>query len=68
VAQHQLKEHYRVSPEIYMKLNIKIILSFACVITLLATSGCLVVEGRHGHGEVIGPVVPVPVPVPVPVR
>ena len=39
------------------------ILIFACVITLLTTTGCVVVPGRHG--EVIAPVVPVPVPAPI---
>ena len=30
----------------------KIILFFACVITLLSTTGCLVEDdGRHGHGR-----------------
>jgi hypothetical protein len=30
-----------------------------CITTLLATSGCIVAEGRHGHAAVIVPVVPV---------
>ena len=34
------------------KLNMKMILLFACVITLLTTTGCLVSEGgRHGHED-----------------
>ena len=34
------------------KLNMKTILLFTCVITLLTTSGCLVSEGgRHGHAR-----------------
>jgi len=52
----------------------KKILLFACVITLLATSGCIVPEGGrrgdarfHGHSDVIvgAPTVVVPVPVAV---
>jgi hypothetical protein len=43
----------------------KTILILACAITLLATSGCVVVAGRHDG--VVAPVVPVPVPAPVPV-
>jgi hypothetical protein len=45
----------------------KTILSFTCLIALLATSGCIVAEGgrRHRHSEVIvgPPVILVPVPV-----
>ena len=34
------------------KLNMKMILLFTCVITLLTTTGCLVSEGgRHGHAR-----------------
>lgn len=48
------------------KLNMKMILLFICVITLLTTSGCLVSEsGRHRYSEVVvgPPAVIVPVPV-----
>ena len=52
------------------KLNMKIILLFTCVITLLTTTGCLVPEGGrrgelHSHSEVVvgPPAVVVPVPV-----
>ena len=43
--------------------DMKIILIFACTITLLAATGCVVVPTRHG--DVVAPVVPVPVPAPV---
>jgi hypothetical protein len=41
--------------------GMKTILSFLCLITVLACSGCVVV-GRHGHTEVVAPIVPVPPP------
>lgn len=52
-----------------MKNHVKMILVFACVITLLPTTGCLVVGHGHGHRHWRGhgPVVPVPAPMPVPV-
>jgi len=46
----------------------KLILLFACTITLIAVSGCLVDGGRHGHESHAVVVVPAPVVVvPVPV-
>jgi hypothetical protein len=38
-----------------MKMHVFLI----CITTLLATSGCIVAEGRHGRTAVIVPVVPV---------
>jgi hypothetical protein len=46
-------------PERRYKSGMKIILFLTCIATLLATSGCIVAEGRHGHDEVIAPIVPV---------
>ena len=37
----------------------KTILFLTCIATLLATSGCIVAEGRHGRDAVIVPVAPV---------
>jgi hypothetical protein len=37
----------------------KIILFLTSIVVLLATSGCIVAEGRHGGGAVLVPVVPV---------
>ena len=41
------------------KPSMKTILFLTCIATLLATSGCIVAEGRHGRDAVIVPVAPV---------
>jgi hypothetical protein len=44
----------------------KMILFLTCITTLIATSGCVVAEGRHGRDAVIVPIVPVVVVHPAP--
>jgi hypothetical protein len=40
--------------------NMKSLLLSACMLVLLASSGCVVYQGRHHHDTVVAPVVPVP--------